>query len=69
MQVPRSEINYIDGLLDSYEGLALMRTIDGKKGIVEFWVPPGFESEFEQFIEDIKKEVEIVRILKKKFDT
>lgn len=35
--IPRS-IGYLNSIIDAYEGLAAVRTIDAKSGEVEFWV-------------------------------
>jgi hypothetical protein len=31
-------IGYLNSIIDAYEGLAVLRTIDGRSGEVEFWV-------------------------------
>ena len=56
------EICYIQALLEGYEGVGIMRTRDGDKGIVEFWIPPSRKDIFEAFIESLKKEVTIYSI-------
>ena len=59
-QVDTSNIGIINCILDSYDGIALLRTLDEKKGIVCFHVSPYFEKEFKKLVADLKKSYKIV---------
>lgn len=36
-----AEIGFLNALVEEYEGLAVMRTLDRKAGHLKFWVPEG----------------------------
>ncbi|MDH3999275.1 MAG: DUF4911 domain-containing protein [Desulfuromonadales bacterium] len=39
-RLPKREIGYLRFILESYDGLVFMRTIDSKQGLVEIAWPP-----------------------------
>lgn len=45
-RLPPADIGYLNMLFESYEGLAIVRTVDAKAGEIEFWVPAGRREEF-----------------------
>ncbi len=53
-KVKRKHINYIRNTLESYDGMALVRTIDPAKGLIELYVSPGCEKFVYELIEDMK---------------
>lgn len=57
--LPPQEIAYVGFLIHSYEGLAVVRTIDGEMGLVEVLVPSDQEEELMGLLEAIKEEVPI----------
>ncbi|MBI4651579.1 DUF4911 domain-containing protein [Candidatus Desantisbacteria bacterium] len=61
-KVPSEKIGFINMIIDSYEGMACLRTLDEKLGYVELWISPFFEKEVEKIIEDLKKDILIERI-------
>ena len=40
----RREINYLSVIIASYDGMALVRTIDPHEGIIELRISPGCEN-------------------------
>jgi hypothetical protein len=56
-KIPSPQIGYVNAIVESYEGVAIMRTRDPKAGIVEFWVMPDFVGEFERMIEGLRDEM------------
>lgn len=56
-RVNKKDIIYVDGLLESYENLAVVRTIDPKKGIIEFLISPSFLSETKELLTALKEEI------------
>lgn len=36
-----SEIGFLNALIEEYEGMAMMRTLDRKEGHIKLWVPAG----------------------------
>ena len=43
-QVDRREINYLSLIIESYDGMAVVKTIDPHKAIIELQVSPGCET-------------------------
>lgn len=56
---PPSEIAFVNSIIVAYEGVFVLRTIDAKVGLVEFWISPDFEPEAREIIEDLKKSIGI----------
>ena len=61
-KVKRRDIAYMKFILESYEGLGVLRTIDPRSGIVEVMVPPGLEEDLEMVLEGLGDEIPIERI-------
>ena len=61
-QVERHEINYIKLTIESYDGTAVVRTIDPFKAIIELQISPGCETLVFELLESLK-ECEGIRIL------
>ena len=61
-KVNRKDIAYMKFVLESYEGLGVLRTIDPWAGIVEVMVPPGLEKDMEMLLEGLRDEISIKRI-------
>ena len=59
-RVPSAEIGYINSIVESYEGIGMVRTRDPKMGVIEFWIIPDFKEEFLNLIEELRKEIPIV---------
>lgn len=37
-----SEIGFINALIEEYEGLAVIRTLDRHQGLIKLWIPDGY---------------------------
>lgn len=57
VRVPRREIAYFNFLLESYEGLASVSTLDPKEGVLELQVPPELMDELKAFLSGLKEEI------------
>lgn len=55
--VPPSEIGYIGFIIHAYEGLAVVRTLDAKRGIIEMLAAPDFEAELRALLQELAKEL------------
>ncbi len=55
--IDKSQIGYLNSIIDSYEGLAVVRTMDAPTGIVELWICPPFEELVKTIIDDIAEEI------------
>lgn len=61
-RIRRRDIAYMKFILESYEGLGVLRTIDPREAIVEVMVPPGLEREMETVLEGLGDEIPMERI-------
>lgn len=55
--LPPEEIAYVGFVIHSYEGLGVVRTLDGDKGLVEILLSPQMEEELEELLKALAKEV------------
>jgi len=61
-RIDRREISFLKFILEAYDGLAVLTTIDSKKGIVVINIAPGCEADVEMILQDLKKNVMIEKI-------
>jgi hypothetical protein len=59
LRVDRREICFIKFILEAYEGIATMTTIDARQGIVLLRIAPGCEKEVEAVLRDLGKDIMI----------
>lgn len=57
--VDRDLIHYIRWIIESYDGVAVVTTIDPEKGIIELRISPGCESIVDELIDSLKKDESI----------
>ena len=53
------EIGYINSIIESYEGMGLVRTRDEKQGLIEFWIVPDFLDLFHDVFRSLSSELPI----------
>jgi hypothetical protein len=58
-RVRREDIAYLKFILESYEGMALLRTTDPNEAVVELMVAPGWEKDVEEVIDGLRREIPI----------
>jgi len=56
-RVDTSQISFLKFILEAYEGMAQLTTLDPGLGLVEIYVVPGCMKEFENIIMDLKKQM------------
>ncbi len=56
-RVDRSEIGYLRFILESYEGVGILTTLDRMTGRVVLTISPGCLKEAERIIADLQKEI------------
>ncbi len=61
-QVDPHEIHYLKFILEAYEGLTTLTTLDPQKGLVQMAVPPGRHGSLEVLLEALGRELELKRI-------
>lgn len=58
-RVEPREIGFVNALVEGHEGIATMRTLDERRGLVCFWVPQGQRADFEAMVAGIQREVSL----------
>jgi len=58
----RRDIAYFKFILESYEGMAIVRTKDPYEAIVELMVAPGWEKDADEVLEGLQKEIPFERV-------
>jgi hypothetical protein len=51
------EIHYVKFILEAYEGLATLTTLDADNGLIQLAVPPGCRDALEALLEALGREV------------
>ena len=54
LRVDRCEINYLTVIIESYDGMAVVRTIDPKAALIELQISPGCEGEIGALLKHLK---------------
>ncbi len=59
LRVRREDIAYFKFIIESYEGLAIVRTQDPHEAIVELMIAPGWEKDVDEILEGLRQEIPI----------
>ncbi|OGP53868.1 MAG: hypothetical protein A2Y65_11745 [Deltaproteobacteria bacterium RBG_13_52_11] len=62
IQIPPQEIAYLSFVLESYEGVAVSRTVDPHKGLVELMVSPHLREEIDAILKDLTREFTVQEV-------
>ena len=54
-QVERREINYLRLIIESYDGMAVVKTIDPHAALIEIQISPGCESLIFKLLDSLKE--------------
>jgi hypothetical protein len=57
LRVRRGDIAYFKFIIESYEGMAVVRTKNAHEAVVELMVAPGWEKDVEEVLEGLRKEI------------
>jgi hypothetical protein len=60
-RVDRREISFLKFILEAYDGIATLTTIDANAGLVLLRIAPGCETDAEMILQDLKKEIMIIK--------
>ena len=63
LRVNRSDIAYLQFLLEGYEGLATLTARDPGRGLMGLWVPPGRIHESEAFLRAVSGEIRLEEVV------
>ncbi len=55
-QVERSDISYIRWIVESYDGMAIVTTLEPAEGIIELKIAPGCESIVDELIKSLRND-------------
>jgi len=55
----RKDIAYFKFIIESYDGMAVVRTKDPYEAIVELMVAPGWERDLDEILEGLGQEIQI----------
>ena len=55
----REDIAYFKFIMESCEGVAVVRTKDPQEAVVELMIPPGLERDVEEILGGLRKEIPV----------
>ncbi len=61
-QVDPYEIHYLKFILEAYDGLATLTTLDSQEGLVQLAVPPGCSGSLETLMDALGQELKLERV-------
>ncbi|MFC1821921.1 DUF4911 domain-containing protein [Thermodesulfobacteriota bacterium] len=53
-RVDREEINYIRTIVESYDGMAVVRTVDPREALISVMIAPGCEKLVIELLDDLR---------------
>ena len=59
LRIRREEIAYFKFIIESYEGMAVVRTKDPREAIIELMIAPGWEEDLEFVLAGLRQEMRI----------
>jgi hypothetical protein len=60
--VAPQEISYVGFIVHSYEGLAVVRTVNADVGLIEMLVAPDMNTELQELLDGLARELEILEL-------
>lgn len=61
-RVDRRDLVYLKFILEGYDNMSVLSTVDGREGIVRLVVPEGFAADIAQLVEALKNEIELTEL-------
>lgn len=61
-RVKSRDIVYLKFILEAYEGMNVMSTVDKVDGVIRVAIMPGFEDDMDQLLVELGKQVEMERV-------
>jgi hypothetical protein len=61
-RVKPEDMAYLKFIVESYEGLAVIRTVDPQEGVLEWMIPPDLVDEVNALIDSLQKEISILPV-------
>ena len=57
IEVDKKDIAYIISIFDGYENLAVVRTLDSSRGLIELLISPSYWEDTHKLIDALSKEI------------
>lgn len=57
LRVDRREISFLKFIIEAYDGIATLTTVDSNSGVVRLHIAPGCEKDVESVLTDLKKHI------------
>tara|TARA_B110000438_G_scaffold295368_1_gene338268 strand:- start:931 stop:1149 length:219 start_codon:yes stop_codon:yes gene_type:complete len=61
-EVDKKDIAYLVSVIEAYDHLAVVRTLDQKRGLIEMLISPDFIDEVDKLVENLSKEIPIRKV-------
>jgi len=61
-RVDRRQIHFLKFVLEGYDGVAVVKTIDPLKGLLALLIGPGCQGVVDMIIKDLEREIRIERV-------
>jgi hypothetical protein len=61
-RVDRGQIHFLKFVLEGYDGIAVLTTIDPQEGLVVLQIGPGCQSMVDMIIQDLQRHIRIERM-------
>jgi len=58
-RIDRREISFLKFIVEAYDGLAVLTTVDAEAGIVILYIAPGCEADVEMILQELKNNIMI----------
>jgi len=58
-KINRKEICFVKSIIEAYDGMAVLRTVDPKEGIIEISIIPGCEEDIRNILNDLRNYISI----------
>jgi len=55
--IEKIQIGFLNSIIESYEGIAVVRTLHAPTGLIELWVAPDFEQLVTAIMQDLADEI------------
>ena len=59
-KVDKKNIAFLKFVLEAYDGMAVIRTLNPREGVIELMIAPDFEKDVENILDSLRDEVEIL---------
>lgn len=63
-RIDKTQIGFLNSIIESYEGIAVVRTLHAPSGVVELWASPFFEDLVNKVMDDIADEIGLQYVYK-----